>query len=171
MEKGNGQTITTYYYENGKPEKRNMRSDYTLSIDGEDYRGKATTYFNKKGDPKKRIEYHTPYSEYEYKNPYNSKYTKTYNKKGELTRIVEKTTYLLSYDNKIHTAGGGFDIKYKYTYDKHGNVTKIVATVNSTDNYGFPSSCKVTTTYKYKKVKVAKKYWKLVEKKEPVRSW
>jgi len=42
-----------------------------------------------------------------------------------------------------------------YTYDKKGNITKKVSTTTSGGKVTFSS----TTTYKYKKVKVAKKFW------------
>ena len=89
-----------------------------------------------------------------------STYTNTYDKKGRIKKIVENDSII--YDGRSYKEAA--TTTFKYT-TKSGKVTKVVQTehVGGTDS---EQTSVITTKYSYKKIKVAKKFWKIVEKQQ-----
>ena len=71
---------------------------------------------------------------------------------GNVTSDVETVTEMYNGQKQTNV----ITTNNVYTYDKKGNVTKKVSTTTSGGKVTFSS----TSTYKYKKVKVPKKFWK-----------
>ncbi len=138
------ETIT--YYKNGNPKKQVYTDSNTNGST------KSVREYDKNGYPVKHV-YTDSYGTetYVYKN--------TYNKKGDPTKIVANLSYTPAVGSNTSAYSIKFVTTYKYTY-KHGNIIKCVQTQKSTQDNGYTSTNKTTTKYSYKKVKVAKKYWK-----------
>ena len=128
---------TTTYYPNGQRKK--IKSDTT------------TIKFNKKGDMTNYT-----YTSKDGKQKEVTTYKYTY-KKGHPTKLIET--------QKNTVKGKTSTVKRTYTYtnkyDKKGNLTKCTVKVKTKIGKKTYTSS-TTTTYKYKKFKVEKKYWKLI---------
>ena len=130
-----GDTTTTTYYSNGV---RKSTTSKTTKIKY-DKQGFTTSYKYTSGE----------YSEV-------STYKNTYDKKtGRVKKIVETTKTTNGDSSMTHNSTE----TYKYTV-KGGNVKKCEVTYKFKNSDGNEGTSSYTTTYNYKKVKVAKKYWK-----------
>jgi len=138
--------------------------------------GKATSLYRKDGTQKSYT--------FKGKNGYSTKATydshgstKTWIYTGDGYTSKENHT-TLKYDKKgniikdvytMKTIYGGDTYKSKctettkYTYDKHNNITKSVTKIKNTDSSGNTTVTTYTNTYKWKAIKVAKKYWHLFD--------
>lgn len=142
---GVSNTSTYTYYANGKIKKEVLKTSS----------GTYTYNYDKKGRVKTAKEVITG----DYAFTANSTYKYTTNKKGDITKRVctMKITGSEGTSTDVETT------TYKYTYDKKsGKPSKVVRNYKSVSDNGLSYSSSSTDTYKYKKVKVAKKYWDYV---------
>ena len=142
-----GDTSTLTYYSNGAPKK-------------EVSKGANGTYiynYNKKGNMTSSSSNYTSYDGTKMKSTSTYTYRDIKNKKGDTTKFVvtEKRTENGKTKKIVNTS------TYQYTY-KSGRMAKVVTTTKSKGG-DYEYTNKTTTTYKYKAVKVAKKYWKYFE--------
>ena len=145
--KEDGSKSTMTYHSNGKPKK------YTSN-----FISNQTWKFDKYGNPT------YVKTSYEDGDGTTSTYTNTYDKKGRIKKIVENDSII--YDGRSYKETA--TTTFKYT-TKSGKVTKVVQTVRTVSNFSGTDTeqTSVTTTkYSYKKIKVAKKFWKIVEKQQ-----
>lgn len=124
-------------YKNGK-----VKKEVYTSADGSI---SSTTTYNKKGDWTGWINKGTNYL-------YVDKFTYKYDKKNNPVKCVD--TYTMQESGE--TSSSAITTTYKYKYDKHKNITTAVITRIYSDG----STDTETLTYKYKKVKVPKKFLK-----------
>ena len=143
--KEDGSTYTDYFRKNGTIKKSVSKGESDSS----------TTTFDKKGYQIKQV--------YSYdiggdKVSGTRTYKNKYNKKGNLIKQTETDKYTSS------NSGKKTDVTtttFKYKYDKHGNIVK--ETQKSVyDDGEYKSTSTYTSTYKYKKFKVDKKYLKFM---------
>lgn len=132
-------TISASFYKNGKTKEsvETLPESQTTFI----YR------YNKKGDPT-FMKYSSGDSSTQ------SSYTYIYDKKGNPIKRVQllDATYQGEHEKETITT------TYKYKYDKKKNIKKAVITEVRVMNDGKTITSSRTITYKYKKVKVAKKF-------------
>ncbi len=141
--KGQGEGAYTYtatYRKNGTIKKSVNISDY----------GKYTTTYNKKGRATKEV---YTYGSDDWETSGTITYTYKTNKKGHVTKEVstDKSTFNGETSKTVTTT------KNTYKYDSHGNITKQTTTITR-KNGDNTSTTKNIHTYKYKKMKIAKKY-------------
>lgn len=141
-------TITYKYWSRGKVKQ--------VTTKGADY-----TYvdkYNKKG-------YMTSYSRTwvfgKDKSTDKCTYSYKYDEKGNPVRI---TTDATSVDEGRTTKNKDVTI-FKYTYNKNGNPTQTIRKWTNYENGKKQDSGTITTTYKYKNVKVPEKYWNIYKYK------
>ncbi|MBQ6440520.1 MAG: hypothetical protein IJJ06_10480 [Mogibacterium sp.] len=154
-------TYTATYWSNGNLKKavyndkssemvitENYRKNGTLKSDESTWKGfvdSSKAKYDKHGNKIKNT------TVFEDGTKSETTYKLTYNKKGDVVKSVETDKSTLDGEETISKT----TVTYKYTYDKAGNPTKVVE--KSSDG---EDSWTTVTTYKYKKFKVAKKYWK-----------
>ena len=134
-------TYTVSFYKNGKEKE----SVFTFA----DGNGVNSYKYNKKGDitfVKYTDKTYSSWSNYSYK----------YDKKGNPTKIVRTEEWVDGSDSGKATSV----TTYKYKYDKKKNVKQSDSTEVYTSSDGKTRTSSRTVTYKYKKVKVAKKFLK-----------
>lgn len=159
-----GYTQTITYRANGNPKKSTYKNNGNTSTTV------WTETYNKKGLPTKYVSTRkSKTSDDQTQRTYTYKYT--YNKKGDPTVVVEtqKSTQK-SYNEakgKVTTTSSTevITMRNKYTYDKKGNITKRVQTGESNKDCDY--SYEDTTTYTYKKFKVPKKFWEMLDLHSP----
>lgn len=134
-EKAEGLVATENYRKNGT-----LKSEQAK---GEDYSSKIT--YDKHGNRIKSITVLDG-------NKYETTYKLTYNKKGDVIKSVGTEKSNFEGEESVSKT----TVTYKYTYNKAGKPTKVV---EKTSENGENISTLITT-YTYKKVKVAKEYWK-----------
>jgi len=134
------------YWPNGNTKKMICRSSDYKYVENFDKKGNLTST-------------KTTYGTGEYKTTTTATYKYKFNKKGYVTKevVTEKMT-----DASGNTTKTVRTYTYKYTYNKAGYVKREESNYTSkTGDHTYKSSS--VTTYKYKKVKVPKKYWKFFE--------
>lgn len=144
-------TTTTNY------NKKGMETEVTfVSKDGSKTTVKKTNIkYNKKGDVTDCTSTRTAPDGS--KSVTTVKNTYSYNKKGLPTKEIRSRT--TKEGSKVTETD---KTTYKYTYNKKGNVTKMTYSSTYKSEY-YNSSDSGTYKYKYKTVKVPKKYWKAIE--------
>lgn len=145
-------TYTSYYRKNGTLKKTVSRNEYG----GGDYSQTVTTYDKKEREVKSEEIFVMG----EYTTTGKSTFKHKQNKHGDVTKTVKETV-------NVTQPGGGTTTPittttYKYKYDKHGNILKK----KSRQVYVDGDQKLVNTNeenFKYKKMKVDKKYLKYIE--------
>ena len=142
---------TIAYRSNGKYSKYSIKYEY----------GSQTLTFNSKGYPVKAVMTSTG-------GPSPTKQTVTlqytYNKKGLPTKIIENIKGTNPSTGETETQKVTITLKYTF---KNGNLTKCVQKMTGKTPYGDSINQQTTYTCTYKKVKVKKKFWDMMDGKVP----
>lgn len=169
--KGKLERTTLYTYKFNKKGLPVTEKTYEVKGSRKTLLGTTTNTYYGNGQIKKSVEKYG-----------SSVFTITYNKKGDVKTIINKSKQYYSkesftgrkYDKKGNPIKSvstfyykdGNDVykstttqTYKNKYDKHNNLIKVTETSVRKDSTGTYTD-KYTNTYKYKKVKVPKKYLK-----------
>lgn len=136
-----------YKYKKGK-----LKESVQTSASG-DWVDKCS--YNKKGMIVKEVSRNTA-TQYETTSTISYKY----NKRGHISKKTRSVTTKEIVNGETKTTTEKEVSKYKYTYNKKKRVTKCSCTIDSIGPDGEVYTRYYLYKYHYKKVKVAKKYWK-----------
>lgn len=153
------------YRTNGTPKKKKYRYYHAYAAGSTSYKlwDEESVTFNKKGYPTKTIlsRIETRDGERYQENTETTIFRYKYDKKGNPTSITKSMSLSEWYDGEANSDKETIKIKNKFTY-KNGRISKCKQTVD--DSYSKETT---TITFKYKKIKAAKKFWNMMDGKVP----